>query len=173
MEWLMKKLLKPIRWTSQLEIEISWGTGIQVANHTLMFASKNNSKTYYWPWDYCQFKKYWYSFNASTLLFFRRLRELLVIMNQSDNLLVISHQAVIRCIVAYLKKIPIEELPYQKIPLHTVLKVRYDGNRNTIEKKNMHVECVDTYRPQPTDCSNERKFDDAIQTVPLHLWPVW
>ena len=94
-------------------------------------------------------------------------------MNQSDNLLVISHQAVIRCIVAYLKKIPIEELPYQKIPLHTVLKVRYDGNRNTIEKKNMHVECVDTYRPQPTDCSNERKFDDAIQTVPLHLWPVW
>jgi len=98
-----------------------------------------------------------------------RLRELLVIMNQSDNLLVISHQAVIRCIVAYLKKIPIEELPYQKIPLHTVLKVRYDGNRNTIEKNYMHVECVDTYRPQPTNCSNERKFDDAIQTVPLHL----
>jgi len=98
-----------------------------------------------------------------------RLRELLVIMNQSDNLLVISHQAVIRCIVAYLKKIPIEELPYQKIPLHTVLKVRYDGNRNTIEMNYMHVECVDTYRPQPTDCSNERKFDDAIQTVPLHL----
>ena len=50
-------------------------------------------------------------------------------MNQSDNLLVISHQAVIRCIAAYLKKTPIGKLPYEKIPLHTVLKVTYDGSR--------------------------------------------
>lgn len=98
-----------------------------------------------------------------------RLRELLVIMNQSDNLLVISHQAVIRCIAAYLKKTPIGKLPYEKIPLHTVLKVTYDGSRNAIEKSYLHVECVDTYRPQPGDCSNERKFEDAIQTVPLHI----
>lgn len=98
-----------------------------------------------------------------------RLRELLVIMNQSDNLLVISHQAVIRCIVAYLKKTPIDKLPYEKIPLHTVLKVTFDGSRNIIEKNYLHVECVDTFRPQPENCSNDRKFDDAIQTVPLHL----
>jgi len=98
-----------------------------------------------------------------------RLRELLIIMNQSDNLLVISHQAVIRCISAYLKKTPIEKLPYEKIPLHTILKVTFDGNRNIIEKNYLHVECVDTYRPQPADCSNDRKFDDAIQTVPLHI----
>jgi len=98
-----------------------------------------------------------------------RLRELLVIMNQSDNLLVISHQAVIRCIVAYLKKTPIDKLPYEKIPLHTVLKVTFDGSRNMIEKNYLHVECVDTFRPQPENCSNDRKFDDAIQTVPLHL----
>ena len=90
-------------------------------------------------------------------------------MNQSDNLLVISHQAVIRCIVAYLKKIPIEKLPYDKIPLHTVLKVTFDGNRNIIDKYNLHVECVDTYRPQPTNCTASRRFDEAIQTVPLHL----
>lgn len=98
-----------------------------------------------------------------------RLRDLLILMNQSDNLLVISHQAVIRCIVAYLKKLPIEMLPYDKIPLHTVLKVTFDGNRNTIEKNHLHVECVDTYRPQPINCNNDRKFDDAIETVPLHL----
>jgi hypothetical protein len=31
------------------------------------------------------------------------------------------------------------------------------------------VECVDTHRPKPLNCGNDRKFDDAIQTVPLHL----
>jgi broad specificity phosphatase PhoE len=98
-----------------------------------------------------------------------RLRDLLVVMNQSDNLLVISHQAVIRCIVAYLKKLPIEKLPYEKIPLHTLLKVTFDGNRNTMERNHLHVECVDTHRPKPLNCGNDRKFDDAIQTVPLHL----
>ena len=107
--------------------------------------------------------------NFNFNFFYRRLRELLVIMNQSDNLLVISHQAVIRCIVAYLKKTPIDKLPYEKIPLHTVLKVTFDGSRNIIEKSYLHVECVDTFRPQPENCSSDRKFDDAIQTVPLHL----
>jgi broad specificity phosphatase PhoE len=44
-------------------------------------------------------------------------------MNKSENLLVVSHQAVIRCVVAYLTQCPLEELPYIKIPLHTIIKV--------------------------------------------------
>jgi 6-phosphofructo-2-kinase/fructose-2,6-biphosphatase 2 len=36
---------------------------------------------------------------------------------------VISHQAVLRCLLAYFLDLPPEELPYIKVPLHTVIKL--------------------------------------------------
>ena len=98
----------------------------------------------------------------------KRLCEVLPIMNKSNNLLVVSHQAVVRCIYAYLMKLPIEELPYVKIPLHTVMKVTFSNGRNIIQKTKLNVECVDTHREKPSNCSSERNYRDAIQTVPKH-----
>lgn len=31
------------------------------------------------------------------------------------------------------------------------------------------VECVDTYRVQPCNCSTERTTEDALTTVPAHF----
>lgn len=90
-------------------------------------------------------------------------------MEKSSNLLVVSHQAVIRCIVAYLTRCPLEELPYIKIPLHTVIKVTMKNGRNLLEFTKMSVDCVDTYRAKPTNCSTDRHFNDAIASVPFHL----
>jgi len=99
----------------------------------------------------------------------RRLSEILPEMNCSNNLLIVSHQAVVRCIYTYLMKLPIKDLPYVKIPLHTVMKVTFDGDRNVVESTFMKIECVDTHRSKPSNCEANRNFVDAIQTVPAHL----
>ena len=83
-------------------------------------------------------------------------------MDGDHNLMVISHQAVIRCVMAFLLKTPGEELPYIKVPLHCILKVTFTEGENTIEYHHLPVECVDTYRPKTVKVS-------AIQTAAVKV----
>jgi 6-phosphofructo-2-kinase/fructose-2,6-biphosphatase len=71
--------------------------------------------------------------------------------------------------LAYLTECSLEELPYIKVPLHTVLKVTLKNGRNVIEFIHMAVDCVDTYRAKPANCCVDRGFSDAIVSVPFHL----
>ncbi|CAF2600621.1 unnamed protein product [Rotaria sp. Silwood2] len=52
-----------------------------------------------------------------------RLEPVIMELERAENVLVITHQAVIRCILAYFVDIDPERLPYMKIPLHTVIKL--------------------------------------------------
>ena len=108
-------------------------------------------------------KKYYFK------LFFRRLSEIIPTMLTTNNLLVISHQATLRCIVNFLRKKSMTTLPYEKVPLHTLFKVTIEADgSNTIEEVKMAVECVDTYRPKPMNCRVDRSIHDAIASVPAH-----
>jgi len=127
-------------------------------SHPVEFADRDNDKL-----------RYKYPHGESYVDVCRRLCEILPEMNRSNNLLVVSHQAVVRCIYTYLMRLPIEQLPYVKIPLHTVMKVTFDGSKNTVESTFMNIDCVDTHRSKPSNCNVGRNIIDAIQTVPQHL----
>merc|ERR1712168_1240255 len=127
-------------------------------SHPVEFADRDNDKL-----------RYRYPNGESYVDVCRRLCEILPEMNRSHNLLIVSHQAVVRCIYTYLMRLPIDQLPYVKIPLHTVMKVTFDGAKNVVESTFMNIECVDTHRSKPTNCGVDRNFVEAIQTVPQHL----
>lgn len=96
--------------------------------------------------------------------------EILPAMLTTNNLLVISHQATLRCIVNFLKTNSMEDLPYEKIPLHTLFKVTMsDDGVNIIEEVKMPVECVDTHRPKPKNCRTDRPITEVIASVPAHM----
>lgn len=42
------------------------------------------------------------------------------IERQKQDVVIVSHQAVLRCLYAYLQDLPLEECPYINVPLHTV-----------------------------------------------------
>ena len=42
---------------------------------------------------------------------------------RQGNVVVIGHQAVLRCLLAYFMEKPLSELPYIKVPLHTLIKI--------------------------------------------------
>ena len=85
-------------------------------------------------------------------------------LNDSHNLLLICHQAVIRCVLAFLLGTAGRDVPYIKVPLHCVMKVTFGGGENHVEFHRLPVECVDTYRPR-ADKVVEKKRDDAVEQI--------
>jgi broad specificity phosphatase PhoE len=42
---------------------------------------------------------------------------------QKEPLVIVAHQAVVRCLYAYFLDLPAEEIPFLSIPLHTLVKL--------------------------------------------------
>ncbi|GMS95690.1 hypothetical protein PENTCL1PPCAC_17865, partial [Pristionchus entomophagus] len=52
-----------------------------------------------------------------------RLEPVIMELERQGNVLVVSHQAVLRCILAYFTDRPLDEVPYIEVPLHTLVKL--------------------------------------------------
>ncbi|GMT24312.1 hypothetical protein PFISCL1PPCAC_15609, partial [Pristionchus fissidentatus] len=52
-----------------------------------------------------------------------RLEPVIMELERQGNVLVVSHQAVLRCILAYFTDRPLDEVPYIDVPLHTLIKL--------------------------------------------------
>ena len=51
-----------------------------------------------------------------------------------------------RCLLTLLVGYPLAELPYLKIPLHTVIKLTLVDGQVGVEYHRLPVDCVDTFR---------------------------
>merc|ERR1712066_102192 len=89
---------------------------------------------------------YRYPNGESYLDVVERAGTLLETISSSHNLLIISHQATLRCLLALLLDSPLAELPYLKVPLHTVIKLTLRHGQREVEYHKLPVDCVDTYR---------------------------
>ena len=114
--------------------------------------------------------RYRYPEGESYIDVVQRIQPILKRIELQDNLLVISHQATLRCLLALLLGGRMEDLPYTQVPLHTVIKVdlKPDG-KVTVEEHRLPVDCVDTHRAKPLDCTIQRPLEQACLTVPHHL----
>ena len=99
----------------------------------------------------------------------RRIQPVLETIRETDNLVIISHQATIRCLLTILLGYQIQDLPYLRVPLHTVIKLSFVRDSVEVEYHPLPVDCVDTFRPRPGNCKVTRCWEDACITVPFHL----
>ncbi|XP_071817755.1 6-phosphofructo-2-kinase/fructose-2,6-bisphosphatase 1-like isoform X3 [Apostichopus japonicus] len=95
-----------------------------------------------------------------------RLEPVTMELERQRNVLVICHQGVMRCLLAYFLDKKSEELPYLKCPLHTVIKLKPVAYGCLIETVPLDVPAVDTHRPKPEVTSVGREPEDALSTVP-------
>uniref|UniRef100_A0A8C6TZH5 6-phosphofructo-2-kinase/fructose-2,6-biphosphatase 4a n=1 Tax=Neogobius melanostomus TaxID=47308 RepID=A0A8C6TZH5_9GOBI len=79
----------------------------------------------------------------------QRLEPVIMELERQENVLVVCHQAVMRCLLAYFLDKTAEELPYLKCPLHTVLKLTPVAYGCKVESIRLNVEAVDTHREKP------------------------
>ncbi|GAB5587587.1 Fructose-2 [Umbelopsis nana] len=78
-----------------------------------------------------------------------RLEPVVMELERQENILIVGHQAILRCLHAYFFHDKHEELPYIKIPLHTLIELT--PRAYTCEEKRypLKIDAVDTHRPKP------------------------
>lgn len=71
-------------------------------------------------------------------------------LERQENIMIISHQAVLRAIYAYFMNLSHSQLPYVEIPLHTVIKITPRAYGCDEERFKLEVPGVNTHRSKPT-----------------------
>ncbi|XBW37976.1 hypothetical protein QEN19_003561 [Hanseniaspora menglaensis] len=85
-----------------------------------------------------------------------RLEPVMMELERQSNILIITHQAVLRCIYAYFMNIPQDQSPWVAIPLHTLIKLEirpYGSCKVTLIKAN--IPAVSTYKEKGTSTVGE------------------
>ncbi|KRT86727.1 hypothetical protein AMK59_2739, partial [Oryctes borbonicus] len=78
-----------------------------------------------------------------------RLEPVIMELERQGNVLVVSHQAVLRCLLAYFLDKSADELPYLKVPLHTIIKLTPVAYGCRVEHIKLPIDAVDTHRAKP------------------------
>uniref|UniRef100_A0A1B6CPW8 6-phosphofructo-2-kinase domain-containing protein n=1 Tax=Clastoptera arizonana TaxID=38151 RepID=A0A1B6CPW8_9HEMI len=78
-----------------------------------------------------------------------RLEPVIMELERQGNVLVVSHQAVLRCLLAYFLDKSAEDLPYLQVPLHTIIKLTPVAYGCRMEYVKLPIDAVDTHRPKP------------------------
>ncbi|XP_066426339.1 6-phosphofructo-2-kinase/fructose-2,6-bisphosphatase 1 [Molothrus aeneus] len=99
----------------------------------------------------------------------QRLEPVIMELERQENVLVVCHQAVMRCLLAYFLDKSADELPYLKCPLHTVLKLTPVAYGCEVESIFLNIEAVNTHRARPQNVDINRTAADALNTVPEHF----
>lgn len=86
----------------------------------------------------------------------QRLEPVIMELERQGNVLVICHQAVIRCLLAYFLDKSADDLPYLKCPLHVVLKLTPVAYGCKVEMFDLKVEAVNTHRDRPLGSSRQQ-----------------
>ncbi|CAG8563507.1 552_t:CDS:2 [Ambispora leptoticha] len=78
-----------------------------------------------------------------------RLEPVIMELERQQNILIVGHQAILRCIYGYFLNLPQDDLPYIKIPLHTVIQLTPKAYGCEEVRYKVEVDAVDTHRPKP------------------------
>jgi 6-phosphofructo-2-kinase/fructose-2,6-biphosphatase 2 len=85
-----------------------------------------------------------------------RLEPIIMELERQENILIITHQAVLRCIYAYFMNVPQEESPWMSIPLHTLIKLEPRAYSTIVQRIKADIPAVSTYKERGTSQLGER-----------------
>jgi 6-phosphofructo-2-kinase/fructose-2,6-biphosphatase 2 len=95
-----------------------------------------------------------------------RLEPVIMELERHENILIIGHQAILRCIYAYFMNYSHEDLPYIKIPLHTVIELTPKAYGCEEKRFKVDIEAVDTHRPKTKRSASVRKIHSEKLKLP-------
>uniref|UniRef100_G3NFY5 6-phosphofructo-2-kinase/fructose-2,6-bisphosphatase 2 n=1 Tax=Gasterosteus aculeatus aculeatus TaxID=481459 RepID=G3NFY5_GASAC len=97
----------------------------------------------------------------------QRLEPVIMELERQGNVLVICHQAVMRCLLAYFLDKSADDLPYLKCPLHKVLKLTPVAYGCKVDLFDLKVDAVNTHRSKPLQNAASPPFIRRNSFTPL------
>ncbi|KAI2798753.1 6-phosphofructo-2-kinase/fructose-2,6-bisphosphatase 2 [Blomia tropicalis] len=91
-----------------------------------------------------------------------RLEPVIMELERQENVLVVAHQAVLRCLLAYFLDKPAEKLPYLKVPLHAIIKLTPVAYGCEVEEIKVNVPAVNTHRDKPLVSKHESSLSSDV-----------
>lgn len=79
-----------------------------------------------------------------------RLEPIIMELERQENIMIVTHQAVLRCIYAYFMNVPQDRSPWMVVPLHTLIQLEprpYSTNETRVPA---NIPAVSTYREKGT-----------------------
>lgn len=89
-----------------------------------------------------------------------RLEPIIMELERQENILIITHQAVLRCIYAYFMNVPQEESPWMSIPLHTLIRLEPRAYSTLVSRMKADIPAVSTYKEKGTSQLGEQVGGD-------------
>ncbi|KAL8967510.1 MAG: hypothetical protein Q9197_005390, partial [Variospora fuerteventurae] len=80
-----------------------------------------------------------------------RLEPIIMQLERSENIIIVTHQAVLRCIYAYYMNVPQEKSPWMEVPLHTVIKLTPKAYGTLEERFKGNIPAVSTFREKGSE----------------------
>lgn len=75
-----------------------------------------------------------------------RLEPIIMELERSENILIVTHQAILRCIYAYFQNVAQEMSPWMEVPLHTLIRLTPKAYATQEERLSADIPAVSTWR---------------------------
>ena len=84
-----------------------------------------------------------------------RLEPIIMELERSENIIIVTHQAVLRCIYAYYMNVPQEKSPWMEVPLHTVIKLTPRAYSTEEQRFKANIPAVSTFRQKGSTAKHQ------------------
>lgn len=94
-----------------------------------------------------------------------RLEPIIMELERSENILIVTHQAILRCIYAYFMNVPQEQSPWMEVPLHTLIKLTPKAYSTQEERLKADIPAVSTWRGKGTKAQHQEVDGSASPAI--------
>ncbi|KAL9068517.1 MAG: hypothetical protein Q9161_006166 [Pseudevernia consocians] len=84
-----------------------------------------------------------------------RLEPIIMELERSENIIIVTHQAVLRCIYAYYMNVPQEQSPWMEVPLHTLIKLTPKAYATEEQRFKANIPAVSTFRSKGSTAKHQ------------------
>ena len=84
-----------------------------------------------------------------------RLEPIIMELERSENIIIVTHQAVLRCIYAYYMNVPQEKSPWMEVPLHTLIKLTPRAYGTEEQRFKANIPAVSTFRSKGSTAKHQ------------------
>lgn len=91
-----------------------------------------------------------------------RLEPIIMELERSEDILIVTHQAVLRCIYAYFTEKDQSASPWMHVPLHTLIKLTPRAYGTEVERVSAGIDAVSTWRAKGSTAKHEDPVPEAM-----------